>query len=147
MPSTLTLTLVLVVDDDNACRNLVADLLKSAGYSVMTAESGPQALRALRYAVIKPSLCIIDYMMPQMNGFELIRELRQREDSRNTPVIMLTASTKQLRDSVELEGVSYLDKSTPNRGILDHVRKALGHPPEAPKAEKSAKPETFEIVR
>src|SRR5579859_7645097 len=117
----LTLTVVLVVDDDPHCRGLVSDLLKAAGFSVMTAENGPQALRALKYAVRKPSLCIVDYMMPQMNGFELIRELRQREDSRDTPVLMLTASNKQLRESVELEGVTYLNKSSPTREILAHV--------------------------
>src|SRR5262245_36409484 len=101
MPPPLNLTVILVVDDDASCRSMVSDLLKSAGYVVMTSENGPQALRALKYAVRKPSLCIVDYMMPQMNGFELIRELRQREDFRDTPVIMLTASNKQLRESVE----------------------------------------------
>src|SRR6185369_16477641 len=82
--SPLTLTVVLVVDDDVHCRSLIADLLKMAGFSVMTAKNGPQALRALKFAVRKPSLCIIDYMMPQMNGFELIRAIRQNEEDRNT---------------------------------------------------------------
>ena len=145
----LTLTVVLVVDDDEHCRSLLTDLLKSAGYSVMTAENGPQALRALRFAVRKPSLCVVDYMMPLMNGFELIRAIRQNEDHRNTPVIMLTASNKELRESVELEGVFYQNKSCSNRDIIDRVRRVLGEAANAPPKQEQvqAPPKALEIIR
>lgn len=122
------MALILVVDDDNSCRNVLSDLLESEGFSVITAENGIQALRLLRCAADKPSLCLVDFMMPQMNGFELIRELRRNEETRATSVIMLTATHKQIRETVQIEGVSYLNKNASTRQILDCIYKEVGKP-------------------
>ena len=79
--------LVLVVDDDAQVRRLVQVLFDRAGFDVITASNGAQAMSALRHGV--PDLAIIDRAMPVMDGFELARAIKNRAD---VPIIMLTAS-------------------------------------------------------
>jgi two-component system, OmpR family, KDP operon response regulator KdpE len=78
--------LILVVDDEPAIVRLVRAKLQADGYGVITAESGPQAIELFDQE--RPDLVILDLMMPQMDGFETLRRLRQFA---TTPVIMLTA--------------------------------------------------------
>jgi DNA-binding NarL/FixJ family response regulator len=67
---------VLVVDDDEGVRTLVADVLGRAGFSVVQAASGEEALEAAER--MRPSLAILDVNMPEMSGYALCRELRER---------------------------------------------------------------------
>ena len=67
---------VLVVDDDEGVRTLVADVLGRAGFSVVQAASGEEALEAAQR--MRPSLAILDVNMPEMSGYALCRELRER---------------------------------------------------------------------
>ncbi len=81
MPRTL-----LVADDEPAIRDLLRDFFESQGYAVVTASDGREALAAAREAA--PDLVLLDVMMPWMDGFDVVRELRRGGD---TPVILLTA--------------------------------------------------------
>jgi DNA-binding NarL/FixJ family response regulator len=67
---------VLIVDDDEGVRTLVADVLGRAGFSVVQAASGEEALEAAER--MRPSLAILDVNMPEMSGYALCRELRER---------------------------------------------------------------------
>ncbi|MDP9466052.1 MAG: glycosyltransferase [Actinomycetota bacterium] len=80
---------VLVVDDDEMILALVSHGLRSAGYQVTTAESGTQALERLAEAV--PDVIVSDVNMPDMDGFSLVRELRQDEALRALPLVFLTS--------------------------------------------------------
>jgi two-component system alkaline phosphatase synthesis response regulator PhoP/two-component system response regulator VicR len=80
---------VLAVDDERAIVRLVQVNLERHGYKVITAFDGKEALA--RIAAAKPDLVVIDVMMPYMDGFEVLRHLRQNPDTRELPVIMLTA--------------------------------------------------------
>jgi len=78
---------ILVVDDEASNRRILEQVLIRSSYSVETASDGSEALK--RLATSRPDLLILDYMMPGVNGMDVLSELRNRED--DTPVIMITA--------------------------------------------------------
>ena len=78
---------ILIVDDDDYIRELVCTLLKNEGYTITEAINGYDALDKLGETT--PDLCIVDIMMPKMDGFELCKYIRQYYE--DMPVIMLTA--------------------------------------------------------
>ena len=80
---------VLVVDDERDITALVAYHLAKAGYRVTTASSGTAALQAVEAQV--PDLVVLDLMLPGRSGFEVLEELRRREETRDVGVILLTA--------------------------------------------------------
>jgi len=79
---------VLVVDDEPTITEIVARYLERAGYDATTAATGPQALQAA--AELDPDLVVLDLMLPELDGFEVLRQL-QESDGTRTPVILLTA--------------------------------------------------------
>ena len=85
MPSTL-----LVADDEPAIRDLLRDFFESQGYDVVTAADGKEALAVARETA--PDLVLLDVMMPWMNGFEVVRELRREGE---TPIILITARAEE----------------------------------------------------
>lgn len=89
-----------MVDDDEANQVLVKAVLAKIGYNVTVAESGAQALQLLQ--TLRPSVIIMDYMMPLLDGPETIRCLREIPEHVETPVILLTAS-----DSAEHIGKAF----------------------------------------
>jgi signal transduction histidine kinase/CheY-like chemotaxis protein len=81
---------VLVVEDDAHARGRISRILREDGWEVAEAENGRVALE--RLTVAHPDLVLLDLMMPEMNGFEFVEALRQREEARHLPVIVLTAA-------------------------------------------------------
>jgi DNA-binding NarL/FixJ family response regulator len=82
---------ILIVDDDLGIRLSVSDYLELAGYSVVMAENGQNALAMV--SQYQPHLIVTDVTMPQMDGYELIRQVRRQPAFRLLPVIFLTART------------------------------------------------------
>jgi DNA-binding response OmpR family regulator len=80
---------ILVVDDHPPMVRLVEDALGRAGFTVISACDGAECLRKL--ASESPDLLILDVAMPGLDGFQVLRTLRQREETKDLPVIMLTA--------------------------------------------------------
>jgi DNA-binding response OmpR family regulator len=85
---------VLVVDDDEDSRRLLAHLLERKGYSVVLADGGPAAISTLE--TVEVDVVVLDVMMPIMDGFAVCRELKKSPDTASVPVILLTA-----RDDME----------------------------------------------
>ncbi len=83
---------ILVVDDDLGTRLSISDYLELSGYTVITAQDGQEALSMLEQH--HPDLIVTDIVMPRMNGYELVRQLRQQPSWRLLPVILLTGRTK-----------------------------------------------------
>jgi DNA-binding NarL/FixJ family response regulator len=83
---------ILVADDDLGTRLSISDYLELSGYSVLTADNGQEALTIVEE--YHPDLIVTDIMMPRMNGYELVRRVRQRPAFRLLPVILLTARIK-----------------------------------------------------
>lgn len=80
---------VLVVEDDHDIRDMLVFSLQRAGYSVVETEDAEQALDKL--GAIIPEIMLVDWMLPGMEGPELVRRIRKDDLTRNIPVIMLTA--------------------------------------------------------
>ena len=86
-PQTATLR-VLVVDDDEDLRLLVATRMERHGHEVMTARNGTEALAMARAA--KPDVAILDVMMPELDGFAVTRELRADERTKDITIVVLS---------------------------------------------------------
>lgn len=102
--------LILVVDDAPANLNLLSDALEQAGYRIQAAPSGEVALRIVQRA--RPDLILLDIVMPGINGIETCRRLKQREATREIPVVFITAQdeTKSLVEGFRAGGVDYITK-------------------------------------
>jgi DNA-binding response OmpR family regulator len=108
MSSSRGICRILVADDEPALRRLIGEVLKSEGHYVDLCENGRQALDLV--ATSKYSLLILDVMMPEKTGFDVIREIR--EQGLAVPVILVTSSVYEdaLRFAEGFEGVTVLSK-------------------------------------
>jgi len=93
---------VLVVDDDVALRELLRRILEGAGYTVVEAENGRVALERLR--TMAPGVILLDLMMPEMDGFEVVTEMRRHEAWRAIPIVVVTAKELTAEDRQRLNG-------------------------------------------
>lgn len=82
---------VLVVDDDSGIRDTLAECLAAEGYRVATACNGAEALERLQDA--RPDLIIVDFLMPVMNGGQLLSRLRADPGTSGIPVLLMTGAT------------------------------------------------------
>ena len=101
---------ILVADDEKDVRALLVDTLEDAGYEVMEAEDGGEAFEIARYA--RPDLVLLDIMMPVMDGFEVVRRLKENPDTEAIPVVMLSAmsATEGERAAMTLGVPHYISK-------------------------------------
>jgi len=116
---------ILVVDDEPHIRQILKFTLEKADYQVFAAADGEEALDKM--AEIKPSLVLLDVMMPKMDGFEVCRKMRQDFVLSQIPVIMLTAKGDLSEKVRGLEGGAndYLVKPYSNEELLLRVRNVL----------------------
>lgn len=92
---------ILVVEDDDALRDTVAYNLRGEGYLVLTAADGVSALEVARQNPV--SLVLLDLMLPRMDGLDVCRQLRARQETAHTPILMLTARGEETDKVVGLE--------------------------------------------
>ena len=109
---------VLVVDDDATLRELLRRILEGAGYTVVEAENGRVALERLR--AVSPGVILLDLMMPEMDGFDVVAEVRRHEAWRAIPIIVVTAKELTAEDRQRLNGYveRILEKGAYNRDTL-----------------------------
>lgn len=128
---------VLVVEDEPNIRQMVRRVLEKEGWTVREAENGRAGLQAV--AESKPAVILLDLMMPIMNGFDFIREVRKNREWAGIPVVILTAKDLTVEDRQQLRGnvESVLQKGDYSREqLLDEVRQlvqARVRPEPAPK--------------
>ncbi len=113
---------ILVVDDEPEIVMICRDYLQAAGYAVVSAENGPNALRAARQH--KPDLIVLDLMLPEIDGLDVCRTLRRESD---TPIIMLTARVEESDKLIGLElgADDYITKPFSPRELVARVRVVL----------------------
>ncbi len=113
---------ILVVDDEERDLRLVEAMLAPEGYEVVLAHSGQEGLEKARES--SPDAILLDIRMPDMNGFEVLRILRQRY---NIPVIMLTAKKEvtSVRDAFHLGADDYVRKPFMKGELLARIRAKL----------------------
>lgn len=112
---------ILVIEDNKHVRENTQELLELAGYAVVTAENGKMGVeKAKEFA---PDLVICDIMMPQMDGYDVLRTLAQDSTTSSTPFIFLTAKTDRadMRMGMNLGADDYLTKPFEEKELLDAI--------------------------
>jgi len=113
---------VLIVDDDPDIQKLVSYNFGQAGFEVATAGTGQKALESVQKQA--PDLIILDLMLPDIDGMEVCRTLRQRDNSRRIPIIMLTARGEEIDRVIgfELGADDYVSKPFSQRELILRVK-------------------------
>lgn len=93
----MTAATILIVDDSPSIRQTIASVLGGAGYHTLEAVDGQDALERLAETGAPISLAIVDINMPRLDGIALVRALRQADQSRFIPILILTAETRRER--------------------------------------------------
>lgn len=127
LPSALAVSdVVLVVDDVPDNLALLHDALDEAGYTVLVATSGEQALA--RAAQAQPDIVLLDALMPGLDGFEVARRLKAGADTAHIPIIFMTGltETEHVVAALEAGGVDYVTKPIKPREVLARMGVHLG---------------------
>ncbi len=116
---------VLLIDDDQLLLGLLSKVLKEEGFELLTATTGYRAIELVKKE--HPDLILLDVMMPGMSGFEVCRRLRSDPDSKDTPIIIITAvHDPQLNIKGFKAGATLaMRKPLETEALLDVVRTAL----------------------
>jgi CheY-like chemotaxis protein len=118
---------ILVVEDEPENRLLIGMILSAEGYQVIPAVDGADALA--RMASEPPDLILLDLMMPQMNGFEVLERLRAHPATAPVPVIVLTALAQErdIERAVASGAQGYVIKPFEPDELLNRIEQMLGH--------------------
>jgi len=119
MESKMTIKL-LVIDDDTAVTDLLSLLLRSQGFEVFATNNSAEGLNMVRE--IDPDLVVLDLMMPEMDGWEVCRSVRQFSQ---VPIIILSAlnDPSMIASVLDAGADDYLTKPTPSRVLVAHINR------------------------
>lgn len=114
--------MILIVDDSQVSIQVLSHQLQNAGYSISVAMDGKKALDVVEKDL--PDLVLLDIMMPDMDGYEICRRIRDNEGTRMIPVIFLTArsSKEDIVQGFEAGAVDYVTKPFNTAELLARVR-------------------------
>jgi DNA-binding response OmpR family regulator len=117
---------ILVVDDEIGALTLIGIMLERGGFDVLKARDAKAALQVLEETL--PDLIILDVMMPGMNGIDLCQVIRQRDETRKTPVLILSArgDAESIIRGIEAGANDYLPKPILHHDLVSKVRSMLG---------------------
>lgn len=115
---------VLVVDDDPVVIRLVKEILKNQGFNVETAKDGIDAMVLVKKD--KPDLIVLDIMMPELNGYDVLRTLKFTDEFKDIPVLLLTAREQELDKRIgEMMGIDYLQKPVNREAFIEKIDKII----------------------
>jgi CheY-like chemotaxis protein len=117
---------VLIVDDEADQRELLRRILDREGVEVMEAANGAEALAKIDAR--RPSLVLLDLMMPEMNGFQVVEALRNSPKNKDIPVVVITGKSLSDEERERLKGwmVNTIEKrSIPEEQLFDRVRELV----------------------
>lgn len=118
---------ILIVDDDDDSRSMVRTILESNGFQVEECSGGKECLEKLQSYT--PALVLLDIMMPEMSGYDVLVSMKQRPETQNIPVIMLTAKgePEDLITGYKDYGVEYyITKPFTTRQLLVGIKLVIG---------------------
>lgn len=126
---------ILVVEDEESIRTLIALNLQAAGYMVEEAKDGTQALE--RVKAVKPDLVLLDWMLPGLDGLDVLRSLKADPAFATLPVIMLTAKSEEhdIVLGLEMGAADYITKPFSNKVLIARIRAILRRGDAAPPEE------------
>jgi DNA-binding response OmpR family regulator len=118
--------LILIADDDPDILALVSFRLERAGYEVVQARNGEEAVQVA--LARQPDLAVIDVMMPRIDGYEATRQLRQQEETSRMPIILLTARVQEedIARAFDAGADDYVRKPFSPQELGSRVQAALG---------------------
>lgn len=121
----MTKETILIVDDEEDIIELIKYHLKTEGYSILTAEAGEQAIKIAKQS--RPDLIVLDLMLPGMDGLEVTRYLRSNEETRDLPIVMLTAKGEEsdIITGLELGANDYISKPFSPKVLTARIRAIL----------------------
>jgi DNA-binding response OmpR family regulator len=116
---------ILIAEDSSTVRRLVAARLTADGYEVLEAADGEEALAIARRD--HPDLLILDKVMPKLDGFEVVRAMREDPDTRAVPIVMLTERTSEedVLGGLQLGVEEYMPKPFSPHELSARVRRTL----------------------
>ena len=118
---------ILVVDDEPDTVDLVKLVLETEGYQTSVAYNGEEALEMIK--IDKPDLVLLDIMMPKMDGWAIRKKIIDNEETRDIPIVMLTAKAQPIDKMIGLHVVGvtdYITKPFGRQELIDSVKKAIG---------------------
>jgi two-component system chemotaxis response regulator CheY len=120
----------LVVDDSRAVRMILAKTLKELGFEVREAANGREALEVIEAEKTAVSLVLVDWNMPEVNGFELLQQLRRKPELASLVVVMVTTETELDRMAAALEAGAneYVMKPFTRDILVEKLQLAGIHP-------------------
>jgi len=118
---------ILFIEDESALQKTFGEILKQEGYEMISALDGEIGLRLAESK--KPDLILLDLILPKIHGFDVLKKLKQDEETKNIPVIVLT-NLEGIRDvdmALEIGATTYLVKAQYSlEEIVEKIKKALG---------------------
>ncbi|HCW54151.1 MAG TPA: DNA-binding response regulator [Clostridium sp.] len=116
---------ILIVDDEEHIVELLKFNLNNAGYNILTANDGIEAVKIAKSE--KPNLVLLDLMLPGLDGFDVCKEIKREKEMKNTAIIMLTAKGEELDKilGLELGADDYITKPFSVRELLARVKAVL----------------------
>lgn len=117
---------ILIVDDDEMVRIALCELLKPEGYEIDKAVGGKEALDKIN--VKKYDLLMLDIIMPEMDGFELCRRIRQSEDHQDVPIVFLTAKSREEDREMGIDAGAdkFLSKPISPEKLIEIISETIG---------------------
>jgi CheY-like chemotaxis protein len=119
---------ILIVDDEFGIVEAIRDFLQDEGYPTAIALNGRQALEFMMAQ--RPSMVVLDYMMPVMNGGELLETMKRTPELSTIPVVLMSASPPRMWQG--LPATAFLLKPFGLAELIGAVRHAVGEPPRTP---------------
>ena len=121
---------VLMVDDEANARKIAKLILEREGYRTLTASNGEEGLVLAK--VEQPDVILLDIMMPKMSGYDMLKRLREDQDTLQIPVIMVTArgTEHDIATSFKLGAIFHLQKPYEMKDLLQKIQVALRLPEE-----------------
>ncbi len=117
---------ILFIEDESVLQKTFRDVLEKEGYKIITALDGEIGLRLVKEK--KPNLVLLDLVLPKMDGFEVLKELKENKETKDIPVIILTnlEKSEDVDKALELGATTYLVKANYElKEVVEKVKKTL----------------------
>jgi len=119
---------ILIVDDEEEIREIIKKKLQQNNYEAMIAPGGKEALEICK--TIKPDLVLLDIAMPGIDGYQTCEELKKGKETKDIPVLFLTAKDLDPRGVIEryteLGAIGYLPKPSSIKELLEKIKEIIG---------------------
>jgi two-component system, OmpR family, alkaline phosphatase synthesis response regulator PhoP len=114
---------ILLADDDQEVQEIVKTILEKEGYAVTVAKDGNETIEAVKKD--KPDMIILDYLMPGLSGVEVLKILQGSDESKNIPVLMVTAHPTEKQRALDAGAVDFITKPVEKPDLLLRIKSVL----------------------